>query len=234
MTSPLLKAARRKHIVQPQYLFMDTNCFLNMLPLVEKLATDPRFTVMVPLVVVNELTGLAKGDNSTSLPSLVNRAGQASTYYDAATASPSGEQPYAAGMGGRAGKGALRGANTAQSAAAAMIFLETEFGSASPALRAVTGMGTMMRGIDFCTEDAHRGKETTADDVILQACAKFQASKVKGAAHTASSGQPLPSVFTVALLTGDRNLRLKAHALPIPAMDLGEFYQRAKVKHAAR
>ena len=78
-------------------------------------------------------------------------------------------------------------------------------------------MGTQMRGIEFRSETYEPG--TTNDDMILQSCAKFQDAKRK-------HGSTVNDVFTAVLITGDTNLRLKAHALPLPAIGLVDFCKR--------
>uniref|UniRef100_A0A1E1XLZ5 Putative nonsense-mediated mrna decay protein n=1 Tax=Amblyomma sculptum TaxID=1581419 RepID=A0A1E1XLZ5_AMBSC len=47
--------------IRPRYLIPDTNCFIDHLPLVQKLVADGHFYVYVPIVVLNELHGLARG-----------------------------------------------------------------------------------------------------------------------------------------------------------------------------
>jgi hypothetical protein len=64
--------------------------------------------------------------------------------------------------------------------------------------------------------------ETSNDDVILQACQKFQDDHLGG-----PKVEDGVRVLTVVLLTGDRNLRVKAHASGIPSLALAEFCQRA-------
>uniref|UniRef100_L7M936 PIN domain-containing protein n=1 Tax=Rhipicephalus pulchellus TaxID=72859 RepID=L7M936_RHIPC len=47
--------------IRPRFLIPDTNCFIDHLPLVQKLVADGHFNVYVPIVVLNELHGLARG-----------------------------------------------------------------------------------------------------------------------------------------------------------------------------
>jgi len=51
-------------IVKPKNLVPDTNCFIDFLVLLKKIAASRMYTLMVPLVVLNELEGLAKGLSS--------------------------------------------------------------------------------------------------------------------------------------------------------------------------
>ncbi|XP_055321817.1 telomerase-binding protein EST1A isoform X2 [Sitodiplosis mosellana] len=51
--------------IRPKYLLPDTNCFIDFLPAIKQLAqVYPLYHVIVPIVVLNELEGLAKGDES--------------------------------------------------------------------------------------------------------------------------------------------------------------------------
>merc|ERR1739844_159968 len=45
----------------PRQVVPDTNCFVDSLADIRKISLDPRFQLRVPLVVLNELDGLAKG-----------------------------------------------------------------------------------------------------------------------------------------------------------------------------
>ncbi|XP_050049896.2 telomerase-binding protein EST1A-like [Dermacentor andersoni] len=47
--------------IRPRFLIPDTNCFIDHLPLVQKVVADGHFNVYVPIVVLNELHGLARG-----------------------------------------------------------------------------------------------------------------------------------------------------------------------------
>lgn len=51
--------------IRPKFLLPDTNCFIDYLPQIKQLAQAyPLYKVIVPIVVLNELEGLAKGDES--------------------------------------------------------------------------------------------------------------------------------------------------------------------------
>lgn len=47
--------------VKPKNLVPDTNCFIDYLPSLKTIASSNVYTLMVPLIVLNELEGLAKG-----------------------------------------------------------------------------------------------------------------------------------------------------------------------------
>ncbi|CAG0895291.1 unnamed protein product, partial [Darwinula stevensoni] len=48
--------------VRPHYLVPDTNCFIDHLEALLMLAASPHYVLVVPLVVVNELEGLSRGE----------------------------------------------------------------------------------------------------------------------------------------------------------------------------
>lgn len=55
------RPARLELEVRPRFLVTDTNCFIDHLPMLRSLIATGIYTLVVPLVVVNELDGLAKG-----------------------------------------------------------------------------------------------------------------------------------------------------------------------------
>ena len=170
-----------QEVVRPKYVFPDTNCFLDSLSRMQELVLAEAFHIMVPIIVVNELYGLAKGNSG-----------------DAAAAA------------------------RADMASNATAFLEAQFAAKARKLQAITGLGTPMRTIQFRSEDANRDRDTSNDDVILQSCTEF----VKRSAAVALDDRGR-KVHLIALLTGDRNLRLKAHTMDIPTLSFDDFYQLA-------
>lgn len=49
--------------IRPKYLITDTNCFIDFLPQINQLShAYPMYNVLIPIVVLNELEGLAKGE----------------------------------------------------------------------------------------------------------------------------------------------------------------------------
>ncbi|XP_063966435.1 telomerase-binding protein EST1A-like [Lytechinus pictus] len=48
-------------VIKPYYLIPDTNCFIDHLPAIQRLVLCQRYLMVVPLVVINELDGLARG-----------------------------------------------------------------------------------------------------------------------------------------------------------------------------
>ncbi|XP_015592692.1 telomerase-binding protein EST1A isoform X2 [Cephus cinctus] len=65
--------------VRPRQLVPDTNCFIDYLPQLQLIAkatsgAQPIYTLMVPLVVLNELEGLARGGGSRDCPRASSRS----------------------------------------------------------------------------------------------------------------------------------------------------------------
>ncbi|XP_043272434.1 telomerase-binding protein EST1A isoform X3 [Venturia canescens] len=59
--------------VRPRLLVPDTNCFIDYLPQLQAISratsgTQPLYTLMIPLVVLNELEGLARGSDARDCP----------------------------------------------------------------------------------------------------------------------------------------------------------------------
>lgn len=54
--------------IRPKYLLPDTNCFIDFLPDIKQLAqVYPLYHLIVPIVVLNELEGLAKGESGKKI-----------------------------------------------------------------------------------------------------------------------------------------------------------------------
>ena len=60
--------------VCPKYVVPDTNCFVDFLPEISRLVSQSPFQMRVPLVVLKELDGLAKGARSTKYVNLEHAA----------------------------------------------------------------------------------------------------------------------------------------------------------------
>ncbi|XP_028969019.1 telomerase-binding protein EST1A [Galendromus occidentalis] len=52
--------------IRPRYLIPDTNCLVDHLELIQRLVACKKFSIYIPIVVVNELDGLARGTNNSS------------------------------------------------------------------------------------------------------------------------------------------------------------------------
>lgn len=65
-TQKVLKQTKSQTIymeIRPKYLITDTNCFIDFLPQIQQLSQlYPLYNVLIPITVLNELEGLAKGE----------------------------------------------------------------------------------------------------------------------------------------------------------------------------
>ena len=179
--------------VCPRQVVPDTNCFVDYLQDIQKIATDNRFQLRVPLVVLNELDGLAKGMKN----------GQIIKHDD----------PEHIKM-------------IAEKAKLALGFLRDR----PMNTKCVTYKGTILPSFGVTTEeDARQGK--TNDDLILDTCINLASSSkstdVTASKDHTSNKQMRHIVRDIVLLTGDRNLRLKAHATDIPVNKLSDFIKWA-------
>ena len=170
----------------PLFLFhpnalQDTNTFLSDTPAL--LALSVTFSLVIPLTVVGELRGLAKGNKGIPahltghLPTLSLSTSVASNLH------------------------AERNALAAQKS---LQLLDAAFNARNPRLMAVTSQGSTLRSISYkmlAPEDA------TNDDAILSACVRHSAIT-----HSRHNGQPDAHgrvLRTAVLLTSDRNLQVR-------------------------
>ncbi|GBN04942.1 Telomerase-binding protein EST1A, partial [Araneus ventricosus] len=108
--------------VKPRYLVPDTNCFIDHLCHFRNILSSTNYHVVIPLVVVNELYGLARGNRVSehSSPEHISRV-------------------------------------TALSQEA-INFLEEQFASRHPHLRAITSKGSILDTISFRSEEKGKNK----------------------------------------------------------------------------
>ncbi|KAJ8267221.1 hypothetical protein GJAV_G00139960 [Gymnothorax javanicus] len=109
--------------IRPLFLVPDTNGFIDHLPGLKKLLSCGLFILVVPLIVITELDGLAKGQD--------NRGGS--------------------GVAG--GSNAAHARVVQERAKAAVSFLEQAFEEREPCLRALTSRGNQLESIAFRSED---------------------------------------------------------------------------------
>ncbi|KAM4620014.1 telomerase-binding protein EST1A [Polymixia lowei] len=194
--------------VRPLFLVPDTNGFIDHLNGLKKLLQSGTYILVVPLIVITELDGLAKGQDN-----FVGGGG---------------------GMGGRGG--GSRGNHNDSGAHAravqdkarlAVAFLERGFEAREPCLRALTSRGNQLESIAFRSEDTS-GQQGNNDDVILSSCLHYCKDKAKDFMPEQRSG-PLRLRREVVLLTDDRNLRVKALTRNVPVRDIPAFLSWAKV-----
>lgn len=203
--SRLQKQILEEHVsvtieICPRQVVPDTNCFVDSLSDIKKIALDARFQLRVPLVVLNELDGLAKGV----------KLGQSIKYDD----------PDHVAM-------------TAESAQLALAFLRDR----PTNTKCVTSKGTILPSFGVTTEeDSRQGK--TNDDLILDTCIYLASTSTIPDSKNPINNQNEQDftkhmryvVRDIVLLTGDRNLRLKAHATDIPVNKLTDFIKWAFTK----
>ncbi|KAM8834815.1 telomerase-binding protein EST1A [Synchiropus picturatus] len=192
--------------VRPLYLVPDTNGFIDHLEGLKKLLQCGTYIIVVPLIVITELDGLAKG-----------------------------QETFGGGQGSGRGPGGRSSSNSSAAHAravqdhsrSAVAFLEKSFEEREPNLRALTSRGNQLDSIAFRSEDTS-GQQGNNDDVILSCCLHYCKDKSKDAA-----AQPRDETVKlqreVVLLTDDRNLRVKALTRNVPVRDIPAFLSWAKV-----
>uniref|UniRef100_H2RL18 Telomerase-binding protein EST1A n=1 Tax=Takifugu rubripes TaxID=31033 RepID=H2RL18_TAKRU len=186
--------------VRPLFLVPDTNGFIDHLAGLKKLLQCGTYIIVVPLIVITELDGLAKGQDNFG-----GRLG-----------------PGAPKTGTAAHFQAVQA-----NARLAVSFLEKGFEAREPCLRALTSRGSQLESIAFRSEDTSR-QQGNNDDVILSCCLHYCKDKAKDFMPSERSGT-VRLQREVVLLTDDRNLRVKALTRNVPVRDIPAFLSWAKV-----
>ncbi|XP_052385178.1 telomerase-binding protein EST1A-like isoform X2 [Oncorhynchus keta] len=193
--------------VRPLFLVPDTNGFIDHLTGLKTLLQSGTYIVVVPLIVITELDGLAKGQESCD---------------------GSGSGRGGSGCRGNAGGGGPTHARSVQEKArVAVAFLERGFEAREPCLRALTSRGSQLESIAFRSEDTS-GQQGNNDDVILSCCLHYCKDEAKSLMPAQTNG-PVRLRREVVLLTDDRNLRVKALTRNVPVRDIPAFLTWAKV-----
>ncbi|KAI3373761.1 hypothetical protein L3Q82_022346, partial [Scortum barcoo] len=193
--------------VRPLFLVPDTNGFIDHLGGLKKLLQCGTYIIVVPLIVITELDGLAKGqDNFGALMG----SGGCST-----------------GSRGNYNVTAAHVRAVQEKARLAVAFLEKGFEAREPCLRALTSRGNQLESIAFRSEDTS-GQQGTNDDVILSCCLHYCKDKAKDFMPDQKNGT-VRLQREVVLLTDDRNLRVKALTRNVPVRDIPAFLSWAKV-----
>ncbi|XP_064880059.1 telomerase-binding protein EST1A-like [Oncorhynchus nerka] len=193
--------------VRPLFLVPDTNGFIDHLTGLKTLLQSGTYIVVVPLIVITELDGLAKGQESCD---------------------GSGSGRGGSGSRGNAGGGGPTHARSVQEKAkVAVAFLERGFEAREPCLRALTSRGSQLESIAFRSEDTS-GQQGNNDDVILSCCLHYCKDEAKSLMPAQTNG-PVRLRREVVLLTDDRNLRVKALTRNVPVRDIPAFLTWAKV-----
>ncbi|XP_041657100.1 telomerase-binding protein EST1A [Cheilinus undulatus] len=192
--------------VRPLFLVPDTNGFIDHCEGLKKLLHCGTYIIVVPLIVITELDGLAKGqDNFSGVGSGGRNTGSRSNYNVSANHVQAVQEK----------------------AQLAVAFLEKGFEAREPNLRALTSRGNQLESIAFRSEDT-TGQQGTNDDVILSCCLHYCKDKAKDFMPHQRNGT-VRLHREVVLLTDDRNLRVKALTRNVPVRDIPSFLSWAKV-----
>ncbi|KAK6305739.1 hypothetical protein J4Q44_G00245190 [Coregonus suidteri] len=194
--------------VRPLFLVPDTNGFIDHLTGLKTLLQSRTYILVVPLIVITELDGLAKGQESCGGSGGVRGGGGGS-------------------RGNPGGGGAAHARAVQEKAKVAVAFLERGFEAREPCLRALTSRGSQLESIAFRSEDTS-GQQGNNDDVILSCCLHYCKDKAKDFMPAQRDG-PVRLRREVVLLTDDRNLRVKALTRNVPVRDIPSFLTWAKV-----
>ncbi|XP_062261588.1 telomerase-binding protein EST1A isoform X2 [Platichthys flesus] len=193
--------------VRPLFLVPDTNGFIDHLEGLQKLLKCRTYIIVLPLIVITELDGLAKGQDN-----------------------------FGGGVGSGGRNSGSRGNHNVSSAHVrsvqekarlAVAFLEKGFEAREPCLRALTSRGSQLESIAFRSEDTS-GQQGNNDDVILSCCLHYCKDKAKDFMPEQRNGT-VRLHREVVLLTDDRNLRVKALTRNVPVRDISAFLSWAKV-----
>ncbi|XP_074528127.1 telomerase-binding protein EST1A [Halichoeres trimaculatus] len=193
--------------VRPLFLVPDTNGFIDHLGGLKKLLQCGTYIIVVPLVVITELDGLAKGQDTFGggLGSGGRSTGSRSNYNISASHVQAVQEKARSAVG----------------------FLEKGFEAREPCLRALTSRGNQLESIAFRSEDT-TGQQGNNDDVILSCCLHYCKDKAKDFMPHQKNGT-VRLYREVVLLTDDRNLRVKALTRNVPVRDIPAFLSWAKV-----
>ncbi|KAL0272665.1 UNVERIFIED_CONTAM: hypothetical protein PYX00_005543 [Menopon gallinae] len=180
--------------VKPRYLVPDTNCFIDYLTLLQKIATccatgvEPYYILTVPLIVLNELEGLARGgrDRDMSHMSLPEK---------------------------------VHANDVTESARTALSYLKSTTRTL-PKIRCVTMTGAFINSFTSFTVEDDVDRDIKNDDRILATCLSLCRNSGK---EQTKPGDPRHLVREVVLLTEDRNLRVKALARDVPVREVPDF-----------
>ncbi|XP_029030146.1 telomerase-binding protein EST1A [Betta splendens] len=193
--------------VRPVFLVPDTNGFIDHLGGLKKLLQCGIYIIVVPLIVITELDGLAKGqDNFIGGMGSGGRSTGSRGNYNVSAAHVRAVQ---------------------EKARLAVAFLEKGFEAREPCLRALTSRGNQLESIAFRSEDTS-GQQGNNDDVILSCCLHYVKDKAKDFMPDQRNGT-VRLQREVVLLTDDRNLRVKALTRNVPVRDIPAFLSWAKV-----
>ncbi|VUZ45771.1 unnamed protein product [Hymenolepis diminuta] len=200
--------------VRPVYIVPDTNCYIDWLEGIARLAqASSNYTLLVPIIVFNELQYLASKARQQSLHPIENAFSE-----------------YLVNPTSNTKKGDI----IQDRAKAAIIYLEGEFERRNPRLRAITAQGNILETIAYRNELDTRQVDQNNDDVILDCCRHLCKEPLgRKVVNVPSQNQPLVLTRQVVLLTGDRTLRIKARSAYVPVTPLRPFVMWSNLKPVA-
>lgn len=200
--------------VRPRFLVPDTNCFVDYLRDIESIAkAHPLYQLMVPIVVINELEGLAKGIKPTANASglIASKLAAGISVQPAATPTPSSRMSVDRRFDPQHAE------KVAEASKQALLFIKQKH----PALMCVTTKGSILKPTT-CTFLEDVGEQKSNDDKILETALNLIRNSVEE-----KRGEVRFITRDVVLLTTDRNLRVKALSNDLPVRELPDFIKWA-------
>ncbi|KAF7418327.1 hypothetical protein HZH68_000980 [Vespula germanica] len=196
--------------VRPRQLVPDTNCFIDYLPQLQSITkatsgAQPIYTLMVPLVVLNELEGLARGADARDCP----------------PASRATLDPEHVARVAESAKAALAFARSRNPAIRCLTTRGTVLTSSTFTVEEDVDKDKLTRNDDrilaTCLSLCRTGNKDHNNPGLQNLI--YLAS--------AEEGQPRRLRREVVLLTEDRNLRVKALARDVPVREVPDFMEWA-------
>lgn len=201
--------------VRPRFLVPDTNCFVDYLRDIESIAkAHPLYQLMVPIVVINELEGLAKGIKPAVNASGIIASKLAAGISVQPTPAPA---PSSARISVDRRFDPRHAEKVAEASKQALHFIKQKH----PALMCVTTKGSILKPTT-CTFLEDVGEQKSNDDKILETALNLIRNSTEE-----KRGEVRYITRDVVLLTTDRNLRVKALSNDLPVRELPDFIKWA-------
>ncbi|XP_052562573.1 telomerase-binding protein EST1A isoform X3 [Culex pipiens pallens] len=201
--------------VRPRFLVPDTNCFVDYLRDIESIAkAHPLYQLMVPIVVINELEGLAKGIKPAVNASGIIASKLAAGISVQPTPAPA---PSSSRISVDRRFDPQHAEKVAEASKQALHFIKQKH----PALMCVTTKGSILKPTT-CTFLEDVGEQKSNDDKILETALNLIRNSTEE-----KRGEVRYITRDVVLLTTDRNLRVKALSNDLPVRELPDFIKWA-------
>lgn len=221
--------------IRPKYLIPDTNCFIDFLPQLKALAqSHPIYQLVLPLVVVNELEGLAKGERSVDESPTKVPSAQIQTRKSIASQEALGFLQTVTKT--------IRCATTKGSILNSMAFTKESDNSDTNRnlpmtehlnnddkilLTAVNLSQLQNKNVDRNLADINQPSSSSSSTNKLSVGAGGGA----GGGTANAPGSKSTMQRRVVLLTNDRNLKVKAIAQNIPVREVSDFVKWSGITH---